>query len=298
MAFYSWKERDMKMIKVPHLVQYQGSKRLLAPKIAQFFPQKIERLIEPFCGVGAISIYAAAHSLCNNFILNDINGPIVDMLEECINSPERLYREYKKIWSKQFLSGMDTVDYYYEMRELFNKGESIPALTLFILARVAKGAIRYNSSGDMNQICDKRRFGTKPETIKNNAVAMSSLLKGKVCLQNKDYKDILKESKPGDLIYMDPPYQGVARGLSSRYINSLPFDEFVESLDFLNQKHIDFIVSYDGKTGNKTFGKNLPESLGCKHLLIEAGRSSQATLNGKEAYTYESLYLSKNLMKG
>ena len=42
---------------VPHLVQYQGSKRLLAPQILQFMPQKFSRLIEPFAGMEAVSIF-------------------------------------------------------------------------------------------------------------------------------------------------------------------------------------------------------------------------------------------------
>lgn len=283
-------------MKVPHLVQYQGSKRSLAPIIAEYFPNKIERFIEPFSGTGAMSIYTAYHKLCSSFVLNDINKPIIDMLKECVNDPEKLYNDYKTIWEEQF-KDTDTVDYYYKMRDKFNKTESHPALTLFILARVAKGAIRYNSSGEMNQICDKRRFGAKPDTIYKNAFAISGLLKDKTEFYNLDYKKILKIAQHGDLVYMDPPYQGVSKGLSSRYINNLPFEEFVESLSYLNSLDIDFIVSYDGKTDDKTFGKELPESLDCQHLFIKAGRSSQATLNGREAYTYESLYLSRNLRK-
>ncbi len=52
-------------MKVPHLVQYQGSKRIIAPEIIKFFPDKINRLIEPFSGACAISILAAAEHKCN-----------------------------------------------------------------------------------------------------------------------------------------------------------------------------------------------------------------------------------------
>ena len=56
------------------------------------------------------------------------------------------------------------------------------------------------------------------------------------------------------------------------------------------------IVCYDGRTGEKTFGKKLPESLELTHLYINAGVSAQATLNGKSEITYESLYISKSLI--
>lgn len=37
-------------MKVPHLVQYQGSKRAIAHEVINFFPEKIDRLVEPFAG--------------------------------------------------------------------------------------------------------------------------------------------------------------------------------------------------------------------------------------------------------
>lgn len=39
--------------------------------------------------------------------------------------------------------------------------------------------MRYNSNGELNQSCDKRRYGTKPNVIANNALAISGLLKDK-----------------------------------------------------------------------------------------------------------------------
>ena len=59
-----FRDEEIRM-KVPHLVQYQGSKRIIAPEIIKFFPDKINRLIEPFSGACAISILAAAEHKCN-----------------------------------------------------------------------------------------------------------------------------------------------------------------------------------------------------------------------------------------
>ena len=88
-------------MQVPHLVQYQGSKRSLAPEIVRFFPKQINRLIKPFCGTAAVSIYAATHGKANRFLLNDINSPLIDMFQLCVESPMELYYEYKAIWEKQ-----------------------------------------------------------------------------------------------------------------------------------------------------------------------------------------------------
>jgi DNA adenine methylase len=56
-------------------------------------------------------------------------------------------------------------------------------------------------------------------------------------------------------------------------------------------------LSYDGRTGDKTFGKPLPDALNLTKVEINAGRSTQATLLNREEYTYEAVYLSPTLMK-
>ena len=59
------------MKKTPHLVQYQGSKRVIAPEIVKYFPTSFHRLIEPFSGTCAITIFAAMKGLCDEFWIND-----------------------------------------------------------------------------------------------------------------------------------------------------------------------------------------------------------------------------------
>jgi len=63
----------------------------------------------------------------------------------------------------------------------------------------------------------------------------------------------------------------------------------------LNARDISYIVSYDGRTGEKVHGRSMPRDLRLRHIELEAGRSSQETLLGREAVTYESLYLSPAL---
>ncbi len=285
-------------MKAPHLVQYQGSKRIIAPEIIKYFPQTFDRLIEPFSGTCAVSILTAIEKKCDQFWINDINEPLINLMQECINNPEGLVAAYSDIWKAQFCEGNNNVDYFYKIRDEFNHGFDDPARMLFLLARVVKGAVRYNSNGELNQSCDKRRSGTKPKLIENNAYSISNLLKGKIEFSSMDYKKVLAKAKPGDIVYMDPPYQGTSQSdnkRDNRYIQGVNFEEFVEELKKLNDRGIDYIVSYDGKTGDKVIGKSLPDWLELTHIYINAGVSAQGTLNGKKEITYESLYVSKNL---
>jgi DNA adenine methylase len=125
---------------------------------------------------------------------------------------------------------------------------------------------------------------------------VSNLFRGRVVITSKDYKEILRTATPRDLVYMDPPYQGVCSSGDPRYYSGVDFDEFVQSLKYLTRHHVPFILSYDGRTGDKSFGRELPLELGLHRVEVKAGRSTQSTLLGGNDITYESLYLSKEMV--
>ncbi|MDD7201680.1 MAG: DNA adenine methylase [Sphaerochaetaceae bacterium] len=281
---------------IPTIVQYQGSKRKLAPQILQYMPKHIKRLVEPFSGMAAISVAVAYENRADRYYINDLNEPLVKMLEEAINNPQQLIEEYSRIWNEQFDFSDDHVKHFYIVRERFNAGERTPANILYLIARCVKGAVRYGIDGKFNQSPDKRRHGTNPKNLEKNVYAISSLLKGKTEFSALDYKKVFELVEPGDLVYMDPPYQGVTNVRDNRYFSGVPFDEFADALQILNDKGIDYIVSYDGECGGKEYGEDLPESLGCKKVMLNAGLSSQALLLGKKSTTFEALYISKELI--
>lgn len=283
------------MAKVPHLVQYQGSKRILADKILAYMPIKINRLIEPFSGMAAVSIASAHNNRCNIFYINDINMPLILMLKEVIEFPKRIIHDYNNIWKEQFTFSEDHTEHFYFIRDKFNNGSIEPAIMLYLLARCVKGSVRYGKNGKFNQSPDKRRHGTNPKNMAENILSISNLLKGRTYLSCNNYKDTFEFATNKDLIYMDPPYQGVCAKKDNRYFSTIDFNEFCSSLEFLNKNNIDYMISYDGECGNKTYGKDLPENLKCKKIILNAGKSTQQTLLGRDAITYESLYISESL---
>lgn len=280
---------------VPHIVQYQGSKRILAPQILRYMPRQFERLVEPFAGMAAITIAASRQERAERYIVNDLNEPLVGVLQAAIESPAELVTGYSKVWNEQFSYEYGNVEHYYKVRDDFNHGDQSPANMLYLLARCVKGSVRYGSNGLFNQSPDKRRNGTLPKTLKQNVHAISYYLKGRTEFFSRDYREILEMAHPGDIIYMDPPYQGVSNVRDSRYFSGIVFEEFVDAIDRLNRRGIDFLISYDGKCGEKTYGEELPEELGLQKVLLNAGLSSQSTLLGKKEVTYEALYISQGL---
>lgn len=279
--------------KPPHLVQYQGSKRTLARQILQFFPNKIDRLVELFVGTAAISIATAAQERCHQFWLNDLNQPLIELLKLVIEYPEQITENYTHLWNEQH---SDSIGHYFEIREKFNQTRD-PQLFLYLLGRCVKGSVRYNSQGLFNQSPDKRRKGPQPATMRKNIAGISGLLKGKCEFTSLDYREVLKRVHPRDLIYLDPPYQGVCHHRDPRYFAGIDFDDFVVAIEELNDRNIQFLISYDGQRGNKKFGQLLPKHLRLQRIELKTGWSSQSTLLGREETTIESLYLSPNLLE-
>lgn len=279
-------------MEVPHPIPYQGSKRNLARSILQHFPNDAARLIEPFAGSAALSLAALYHKKVECVVIGDIDSALVALWEQIVYEPLRLANSYALIWHEQL--GQERT-YYNLIRQEFNRNPK-PDYFLYLLVRCVKAAVRYNSSGEFNQSPDNRRKGTHPETMRKNILLASKLLEGKSVIQHADYRQLLNEATVDDVVYLDPPYQGVGKNRDSRYKEKVTFDNFVEVLETLNARNISFIVSYDGRTEEKRYGEFLPDCLEMTRIELEAGRSSQATLLGRQARTFESLYLSPALI--
>lgn len=274
-------------------IAYQGSKRNIAKQIMLYAPQKVDRLIEPFAGSAAVSLYTAYYKIAQKFVINDSYKPLMDLWEKFINFPEQCASEYSKLWNNQLDSPSE---FYLRIRNEFNEDNNSVKF-LYLMMRCAKNAIRFNSKGKFNQAADKRRLGRNPNDMRKQIIMTSMLLKGKTLLINADYEEVLKIATPNDLVYMDPPYQGTSSGKNPRYHQGLDLIRFIKNLEYLNTKKIPFILSFDGQLGEKRYGLPLPKNLQLHKIPIHAGRSAQATLNGRNDITVESLYLSPYLQE-
>lgn len=279
----------------PHIVQYQGSKRLLSPQILQYMPARFGRLIEPFAGMAAITIATAKEGRADAYVVNDLNGPLVEILRSAIETPSELLADYSRVWKEQFSFAQGSVAHFYKVRDAFNNGDQSPANMLYLLARCVKGSVRYGSNGCFNQSPDKRRHGTSPKNLKPNVDAISYYLKGRTAFFSLDYREVLDMARPGDIVYMDPPYQGVSNVRDNRYVSGIQFADFVEAIERLNGRGVDFLISYDGRCGDREYGEELPVELGLRKIMLRAGLSSQSLLLGKKEVTYEALYVSRGL---
>ena len=278
-------------MKLPHPIPYQGSKRKLAPSIASYLPDGIETFYEPFAGSAAMSIYAAHHRLAKRFVIADSLAPMINLLRAVVEAPEETARRYRDLWHGQVTGDGG---YFSRVRDRYN-GAGDHVDLLYLICRCVKNSIRFNRAGCFTQSVDKRRLGMRPEKMQTEINGVSALLRGRVDFRIGDWLETTADARPVDFLYMDPPYLGTSIGHDRRYHRQMMQEELVPGLEQLRQRQIPFALSYDGMTGGREYGPPLPEKLGLTRLLLNAGTSSQATLNGRREETVESLYLTPGL---
>jgi DNA adenine methylase len=276
---------------VPHALPYQGSKRRLAHAIVPLLPADTETLLEPFAGSAAVSLAARHLKIGGTAWFSDVNAPLIGLWQRILDDPYELADTYGRMWVEQ---RADPSAYFLAVRTEFNEHHA-PHHLLYLLARCVKAAVRYNSDGDFNQGADHRRLGVRPDLMRSRLVRASATLAGSRA-SVADYRDVLGRATVRDVVYLDPPYQGVSAARDHRYVAGLPRSEFLTAMIAAVASGTSFLASYDGRSGERVYGDPLPADLGLLHLHLDAGVSSQATLNGSAAATVESLYVSPALV--
>jgi DNA adenine methylase len=277
--------------KLPHPVPYQGSKRMLAPRIGAHVPRDVEVWFEPFAGSAAMTLWALDARVARHYVIADVLAPIAGLWQAIMDSPTATARRYDEIWRGQQQGNRD---YFDAVRARFN-AEGDPVDLLYLICRCVKNAVRFNAGGQFTQSVDRRRLGMRPERMAAAIASASHLMRGRTEVRTGDWLSTTADAGRRDFVYLDPPYLGTTIGRDRRYVRQLQQADLIEGLESLLARGVRFMLSYDGMTGAKSYGAPLPEALGLARLLLDAGTSAQATLSGRTERTVESLYLSPGL---
>lgn len=274
--------------RLPHPIPYQGSKRNLAPMIGAHVPRAIDTWYEPFAGSAAMTIWAAANGVARRYVVGDLLAAIAGLWRAIVRDPDGAADRYEDVWAGQT---PEDADYFNRVRDRYNSGGD-PIDLLYLICRCVKNSVRFNGCREFTQSVDKRRLGMRPARMREAMRGASSLLKNRVEIVAGDWLYTLRDAGERDFVYMDPPYSGASIGRDKRYAEQMTRDRLTGGLRALRARNVRFALSYDGMTGNRDYGPPLPDDLGLARLLLRAGLSSQATLNGRREETVESLYFS------
>jgi len=277
---------------VPHPIPYQGSKRRLAPQILDFVDGRtFETLYEPFAGSAAFTIAAGSRGLADRYVIGDSLEPLMDIWGAILSTPTALASAYEDLWEEQ---KTEPGEHFNRVRTEYNEKGGAARL-LYLLARCVKNAPRWNKGGGFSQSADHRRKGMRPSRMRAQIERCHELLSGTTTALSQDAVATSAMAGASDLVYLDPPWQGTSAGSDTRYHSGFDRADLEAMLTSLNTRQVPWILSYDGRHGERTYGPPLGGDLIGAHIELAAGRSSQATLSGRSAETFESLYLSPTL---
>ena len=263
---------------IPSLIKWTGSKRSLAGTIANFVPPH-QRYLEPFLGGGSLLYLLATPRT----IASDIYEPLIKLWLLIQDNPDKVVVDYTRQWKSL---QEDLPDYYYKVRERFNRKPN-PLDLNFLTRTCVNGIIRFNKDGEFNNSFHLSRKGMEPQRFGKIVSEWHQVIRN-VEFRCADYQDILSDAGENDFVYLDPPYAGN----HMRYTNNLEFDRFFRQLEELNQRNVKWALSFDGHRGNREVVNTIPAELYRKSFLIQSGNSPIGTvLNGPIEAVYESLYL-------
>jgi DNA adenine methylase len=261
------------------VIKWTGSKRTISDKIVSTFPAEYDTYYEPFIGSGSI-LYQLKPS---EAICGDICEPLTGIWELIRDNPDELISYYRKEWERLQNEGQEV---YYEIRDKFNETRK-PQHLLFLSRTCVNGLIRFNSDGEFNNSFHLSRPGINPKRLGPIITEWSRNIQS-VEFYPTDYEETTESASAGDFVYLDPPYFNT----TSRYYGSIDYDRFLEYLKELNDRGVNYALSYDGESGDTDYTVDLPEWAFEQHLMLTSGNSSFKKVMGQEvAEVKESLYL-------
>lgn len=226
----------MKIIVPP--IKCQGIKTKLVPFIKQLSQlNRYGRWIEPFMGSGVVGF----NVIHQNAIFSDINPHLINFYNAILNDEINSVRVRKFLEDEGLKLSKYGEDYYYKVRERFNKSNS-PLDFLFLNRSCFNGLIRFNQKGEFNV-----PFGHKPKRFSKAYITkivnqvdyvylLFKELNWKIICQ--DFHETLSNVSENDFVYCDPPYLG---------------------------RHVDYYDSWDENMEKELF--SILNMLPCKFIL-------------------------------
>lgn len=282
-------------IKVEPLIKWSGSKRSQAHDIFSALPYHIYvNYYEPFCGGASMMFYIMKNVswlVSGTYVASDINPDLIATYNAVKNNPQSIINAYKNHYKKLVgLSIEDRKKYFYDIRQRLNEQHD-PCDFFWIMRTATNGMPRYNKNGEFNNSFHVTRVGMSPERIEKIVLDYHKMMHAHnvefVCCP---YTDIVPNEN--DLVYCDPPYAGT-KGM---YYGGIDTDELFK---YLGNLKCNWMLSFDGKAGDKDMTADVPKDLYDAHYYIESGNSSFRRVIGsdKHCIVNESLYIKFYHMK-
>ncbi|MAQ13821.1 MAG: hypothetical protein CMN30_03390 [Sandaracinus sp.] len=193
-------------------VKWVGGKRRLLPQLEPLMPAGVERRrhVEPFVGGGAFFFARAPQ----NALLCDVNPSLVSTYEAVRDDVDAVIRALGA------LARRHGKERYYAVRERYNAartGErpasqsSTAAMFIYLNKTCFNGLHRVNRKGEFNVPMGRYK---NPRILDVDRLRSASAALRSAEITCEGFEGLLRSAKPGDFVYLDPPYEPVSRTAS------------------------------------------------------------------------------------
>ena len=201
-------------------LKWVGGKTQILDTILDSFPKKINDYHEIFVGGGSVlfAVLEKCHVM-GNIYAYDLNETLINVYKDVQLRPKELHREVMNLFNVyDELSGTEIIrkptneqqamtskeSYYYWIRYKFNsKIGDISAMFIFLNKTCFRGIFR---EGPQGFNVPYGHYKTTPQFIPLIEFEKISTILQRVIFKHCDFRDAIKQVKPGDFMYLDPPY--------------------------------------------------------------------------------------------
>lgn len=193
-------EPVVKSVKAKPFLKWAGGKTQLLDELKNKAPKKFSRYIEPFIGGGAMF-----------FSMGPRAGLIADSNPDLINVYQCLSDNVDQV-IEHLHTFKNTESYFYKIRKLVStdlEKEYAAARMIYLNRTCYNGLYRVNKKGEFNVPYGRYK---NPRICQTETLRAASQALQDVEIICGDYKDVLaKSAKPGDFVFLDPPYLPVSK---------------------------------------------------------------------------------------
>jgi DNA adenine methylase len=243
------------------VIKWAGSKRRVAARLHALWPTGAHRYVEPFLGGGAMLPGRPARPA----LAGDVLPELIDLWTAVRDRPADVVDHYRAAFLDRRARGGVVYD---EVRDRFNRERA--GLDLLVLTRwCVNGLVRFNRAGDFNNSLHHTRPGVDPDRLAATVAAWSAAL-ADVELRCADFRATLADARPGDVVFLDPPY----RHTRGRYLpGGLDPDVLFAELERLNGLGVPWILAFDGRAGDRAYEHGVPRELWRARIGLPTGHS-------------------------
>jgi DNA adenine methylase len=207
------------------ILKWAGGKRQLLPALRRYYPAAFDGYVEPFLGSGAVFLDCHNRGLLDGreVRLSDINADVIGCYLMVRDDVDAVIAEL------QALEGGHRADgarHFYAVRdERFNAlrrdvhaaadparayTPALAAMLIYLNRTGYNGLFRVNSRGAFN--VPAGRYGSVTICDAPNLRRLAGALQRPgLRLEVRRFEAALDEARPGDFVYLDPPYAPVSR---------------------------------------------------------------------------------------